>query len=62
MLILNCIIALFAFGRLSELNFAVSKKLEPEALENLKYNNPVIKDKARCMLAKSYFDVKEYSR
>ena len=49
-------------NRISELNFAVTRKLEPEVVEGFKHNPLQIKDKARGMLAKSYFDVKEYSR
>ena len=50
------------FNRLAEMDFAVSQKLDPEVADNLEYQQPKRKGRARYVLAKKYFDVKEYSR
>ena len=50
------------FFRLAELDFAVSKKLDPDVADSLEYQQPKRKGRARYILAKKYFDVKEYSR
>lgn len=51
--------------RVAELNFAVVQKLDPDVADSLQQNhcdNLRGIDKSRYMLAKSYFDVKEYGR
>jgi hypothetical protein len=48
--------------RLAELDFAVSQKLNPDVADSLEYQQPKRKGRARYILAKKYFDVKEYSR
>ena len=55
-----CIIAFH--DRLAELNYAVTQKMEPEIADDMLSQRPVIKEKSKYILAKSYFDVKEYSR
>jgi len=47
---------------LAELNYAVSQKLELEIADNLFCERQPIKERSKYILAKSYFDVKEYSR
>ncbi len=44
------------------MDFAVSQKLDPDVADNLEYQQPKRKGRARYVLAKKYFDVKEYSR
>ena len=36
--------------------------MEPEIADDMLSQRPVIKEKSKYILAKSYFDVKEYSR
>jgi hypothetical protein len=52
----------FILYRLAELDFAVSQKLDPDIADSLEYQQPKRKGRARYILAKKYFDVKEYSR
>ena len=53
---------LILYYRLAELNYAVSQKLELEIADNLFCERQPIKERSKYILAKSYFDVKEYSR
>lgn len=48
--------------RLAEMDFAVTQKLDPDVADSLEYKQPKRKGRARYVLAKKYFDVKEYSR
>nr|SVE75656.1 EOG090X03CE [Daphnia hispanica] len=47
---------------LAEMDFAVTQKLDPDVADSLEYQQPKRKGRARYILAKKYFDVKEYSR
>ena len=49
-------------ARLAELNYAITLKMDSEIADGLFSERPVIKERSKYILAKSYFDVKEYSR